>query len=69
MTDKYLQQKFAELIYDLGEVDFNAITTEFWQKYINENTPFNEKQLESLRYFAEDLIQHELSEIAETYIK
>ena len=69
MTDEYLQQKFGELIYELGEINFNAIKDDFWQKHINENVPFNEKQLESLRYFAEDLIQHELSELAETYVR
>jgi Fe-S cluster biosynthesis and repair protein YggX len=69
MTDKYLQQKFGELIYELGEIDFDAIKNEFWEKYINENTPFNEKQLEALRYFALDLIEHELSEIAKTYTR
>ena len=69
MTDKYLQQKFGELIYELGEINFNAIKDEFWQKHINENTPFNEKQLEAFRYFTLDLIEHELSEITKTYAR
>ena len=69
MTDEYLQQKFGELIYELGEINFNAIKDDFWQKHINENKNFNEKQLECLRYFAEDLIEHELKEITKKYIR
>ena len=63
MTNEYLQQKFGELIYELGEINFSAIKDDFWQKHINENQNFNEKQLECLRNFSEDLIEHELKEI------
>lgn len=69
MTDKYIQQKFSELIYELGECNFNAITTEFWNKYINYNEPFNQEQLEIFKYFAEDIIQNELKELTKRYIK
>jgi hypothetical protein len=57
MTNEYLQEKFKELIYELGEINFNAIKDDFWQKYINENQKFNEKQLECLRRFAEDFLE------------
>ena len=67
MTNEYLQQKFGELIYELGETNFDAIKDDFWQKHINENENFNEKQLESLRHLAEDLIEHELKEITKKY--
>ena len=69
MTDEYLQQKFGELIYELGEINFNAIKDDFWEKHINDNQDFNAKQLDSLRHFAEDLIQHELKEITKKYIR
>ena len=69
MTDKYLQQKFVELIYELGEINFSAITDEFWEKHINDNQDFNKKQLDILRHFAEDIIEHELKEISKKYIR
>ena len=69
MTDEYLQQKFGELIYELGEINFNAIKDDFWEKHINDNQDFNVKQLDSLRCFAEDLIKHELKEITKKYIR
>ena len=51
MTNEYLQQKFGELIYELGEINFNAIKDDFWEKHINDNQDFNAKQLDSLRHF------------------
>lgn len=63
MTDKEISQKFGELIYCLGERDFNAITTEFWNDYINNNKPFNEAQMQTFKWFlygdTHPLIQNE----------
>jgi hypothetical protein len=56
MTDKYLEEKFKELIYDFGEINWNIITTDAWNKYINEDEPFNEIQLKDLRRFVKDLL-------------
>lgn len=51
MTDKEIEQKFKELIYELGEINFNAITNEFWDKYINRHEPFNEIQMKTFKSF------------------
>ena len=51
MTDKEIAQKFSELIYCLGERDFNAIKTEFWNDYINNDKPFNEDQMQTFKWF------------------
>jgi hypothetical protein len=56
MTDKYLEEKFKELIYDFGEINWNIITPDAWNKYINEDEPFNEIQLKDLRNFVKDLL-------------
>ena len=67
MTNEEKQDLFKSLIYDLGEADFNAINHEFWEKYINKNEPFNEKQM---TYF-DELIRHFTPEmlIAEEVVK
>jgi hypothetical protein len=57
MTNDFLQQKIGEIIYILGEHNFNVIKGEAWEKYINENQPFNEKQLNDFRLYIESLIE------------
>jgi hypothetical protein len=64
MRNELLQQKLGELIYELGEINFNAITKEFWQKHINESQPFTEKQIESINHWITETAE-ELKEIAE----
>jgi len=56
MTDEFIQQKFKELFYMLGEEDFNVIKNESWDLYINKNHPFNDKQLEELRIWLKMLL-------------
>jgi Fe-S cluster biosynthesis and repair protein YggX len=56
MTNELMQQKFGELIYMLGEIDFQMISSEAWDKYINQNQPFNETQLKELREWTKDLL-------------
>ena len=56
MTNKFLEQKFKELIYDFGEVNWDIIKTESWDKYINNQEPFTEKQFEDLRHFVKNLL-------------
>lgn len=51
MTNEFIEEKFKELIYDLGEVNFDIIKKESWDKYINRNEKFNDKQIKSLREF------------------
>lgn len=58
ITDEYLDKMFKELFYDLGECNFNVLTSEAWDKFINYNESFNEKQLECFRYFIENLLEH-----------
>jgi hypothetical protein len=55
MTNEFLEQKFKELIYIFGEVDWDIIKTECWDKYINDQESFTKKQIEDLRYFVKDL--------------
>lgn len=56
MTNKFLEQKFKELIYNFGEVNWDIIKTESWDKYINNQESFSEKQFEDLRHFVKDLL-------------
>ena len=57
MTEDFIEEKFKELIYVLGEIDFDIIKKESWDKYINRDESFNSKQIESLRYFTEELME------------
>ena len=56
MTNQFLEQKFKELIYHFGEVNWDIIKTESWDKYINNEESFTEKQFEDLRHFVKDLL-------------
>jgi len=56
MTDEYLEQKFKELIYHFGEINWSIIDKDAWQKFINKDEKFNEQQLKDLRFFVKDLI-------------
>jgi hypothetical protein len=56
MTDEFIEQKFKELFYMFGEEDFNVIKNESWDLYINENHPYNKKQLEELRTWLKGLL-------------
>lgn len=64
IPNEELEQVFKELIYCFGEINWNIIKTESWNKYINENKNFNEKQFEELRY-----VVNELKELIEKYEK
>lgn len=55
MTEQFLQEKLGELIYILGEKDFNCITERFYDKHINHCLPFNEKQITEFKMFLNDL--------------
>lgn len=55
MTNQFLEQKFKELIYLFGEVNWDIIKTESWDQYINNQESFTEKQFEDLRHFVKDL--------------
>ena len=65
MKNEFLQQKLGELIYILGERDFNAITTEFWQNHINEHKPFNDKQIQEFKDYL-TVLAEEANELAKT---
>ena len=69
MTNEYIQQKFSELLYELGECNFDILTSEAWQTYVNGNKKFSEKQLQILKEFAEDIVQQELTELSQKYIR
>ena len=69
MTNEYIQQKFSELLYELGECNFDILTSEAWQTYVNGNKKFSEKQLQILKEFAEDIVQEELTELSKKYIR
>ena len=52
-----LEKRFKEILYCLGERDWDILTTEAWDKYINQDTPFNEKQMEDIKYFVDLLLE------------
>lgn len=56
MTNDFIEEKFKELIYDFGEIDFDIIKKESWEKYINRNEKFNEKQIKILRDFVKQFL-------------
>ena len=56
MTNEYLQQKLGELIYILGEVNFNFIKNDVWEKHINNNEKFNDKQINEMKSYLEDFL-------------
>ncbi len=56
MTDEFLEEHFKTLLYDFGECNWNIITEDAWNKYINRDDPFDEKQLQDLRHFVKNLI-------------
>lgn len=56
MTDKFLEEQFKTLLYDFGECNWNILTEDSWNKYINRDEPFNEKQLQYLRVFVKTLL-------------
>lgn len=64
MKNKFLQQKLGELIYILGERDFNVIKPETWQLHINENKDFSDKQIQVFKDYLTELIK-EANELAE----
>ncbi len=55
MTNEFLEQKFKELLYHFGEINWDILTTEAWDKYINNHESFNENQFEDLRHFTYDI--------------
>lgn len=57
-TDEYLQEKFKELIYDFGEINWGIIKDESWNNLINNNQSFTETQLNDLRVFVKGLIEN-----------
>ena len=56
MTNDFIEQKFKELIYEFGEIDFDMIKKESWEKYINRNEKFNEEQIKTLRNFVKQFL-------------
>jgi len=56
MTNEYIQQKLGELIYLLGEVNFNFIKNDVWEKHINNNEKFNDKQINEIKSYLEDFL-------------
>lgn len=63
MTNEFIEQKFKELIYDFGEIDFNIIKYESWDKYINKGEKFNEKQIKCLREFIKSFLDDLTDEV------
>lgn len=55
ISDDVLEDKFKELFYCLGEANWNILTVEAWDNYINKNQTFNDKQIEELKYFINEI--------------
>lgn len=45
--NKILQQQLGMFIYELAEINFSCITKEFFDKHINNQEPFTDKQIKS----------------------
>jgi hypothetical protein len=65
MTNEFLEQKFKELLYHFGEINWDILTTKAWNKYINNRESFNQKQFEDLRHFTYDIADEFAIEFAE----
>jgi hypothetical protein len=57
MTNELLERNFKTLLYDFGEINWSILTDDAWSRFINKDEPFNEKQLENLRQFVNDLLE------------
>ena len=56
MTNDLLERNFKTLLYDFGEINWEVLTECAWDRFINKDVPFNEKQLENLRQFVDNLL-------------
>jgi len=56
MTDKFIEEKFKELLYDFGEINWQILTNEARNEYINNDKKFTEKQLKDCRDFVKGLL-------------
>lgn len=63
VSDELIESEFKTLMYDLGEINFDCIKSEFWDKWINKDVPFNDKQLETFRAFTKSLYTNILEQI------
>lgn len=70
MRTEFLQQKLGEFIYILGEHNFNFIKPEIWEKHINQNEDFTEKQIQEfgdwVKSLKEDIKDEEEEVLKET---
>ena len=56
MTDKYIQDKFKELIYSFGNVKGgDIITREAWEKYIIESDDLSQEVIKEIRLWVKSL--------------
>lgn len=56
MTDKYIQDKFKELIYSFGNVKGDEIISqEGWNNFILEDKDFSEFQINEIRSWIKSL--------------
>lgn len=56
ITEEFLQQKLGELVYILGEKDFNCLTEKFYDKHVNHCIKFNREQVLEFKMFIADLL-------------
>jgi hypothetical protein len=68
MKAEFAQEKLGELIYMLGEKNYNAVTSEFWQKHINEQQPFTDQQIKEFTEWASQLVT-DANELAVTNLQ
>lgn len=50
-----LDRHFKYLFYDLGEIDFQVLKDEAWDKYVNEDEPFSDAQMEHFKTWLENV--------------
>ncbi len=74
MDDKFIAEKFKELIYDFGEEKFKELvydfkdinwqiwTNEDWSKYIDKDKELTQQQLKDCINFVKGLLKYLLSE-------
>lgn len=52
-----LEYQFKKLLYHFGEINWDILTSEAWNDYINNDKKFNDKQIEDLNHFVTNLIE------------
>jgi len=62
-----LQEHLGTLIYEMGEIHFNAINKEFFDKHINRQEKFSQDQIEIFKDCLNEYVEEKLQVLIEKY--